>query len=196
MNTSPRQKPASAQVTDRTALEAGCAFGPDRGYRLWRYETYGGRVLGRRGGIGNGHHLRPELARLVGHRSDLGVTLDRSDVPDVNGLDASLVLTHGLQIDLRVLLPRVPDKDERQVLIGAEEAPDHPYLVVCVLPENAQAPVLEKQRPMGNAVHVQEIHEHVVDVPGTARHVEDRVGRLAVRAQLQSPVKSGDALKR
>ena len=79
------------------ALEAGGAFGPDRGYRVRRYETYGGRVLGRRGGIGHGQHLRPELARLVGHSHDLGVSLARCNNPDVDGLDASRMLPHGLQ---------------------------------------------------------------------------------------------------
>ena len=69
--------------------------GADRGYRVRRDKAHGGRVFGRRGGIGNGHHLCPEPARFVGHRSDLGVTLAGGDVPDVDGLDTSRVLLHG-----------------------------------------------------------------------------------------------------
>jgi hypothetical protein len=74
-----RSRYVGGEVALAQGLESG-ALRLDRGYRVRRYETYGGRVLSRCGGIRNRHHLRPELARLVGHRSDLGVTLDRSDV--------------------------------------------------------------------------------------------------------------------
>src|SRR5215210_8990553 len=153
-------------------------------------------MLGCRRGIGDGHHLCSQPARFGGHRPDLDVTLDRSDVPDVDGRDASGMLSYRLQVDLRVLLPRVADQDEREILVGAEEATDHPHLVVPVLPENTQAPVFEKQRPGRNAVHIEEVYEHVVDVPGAAGDVEDRVGGSFVCAQLQGSIEGGHTLER
>ena len=44
-------------------------------------------------------------------------------------------------------------------------------------------------------MYVQEVLEHIVDVPRAAGDVEDRVQRVAVFALLERPVELGDALE-
>src|SRR5215213_1451804 len=141
------------------------ALGSDDSYRVRGDKAHGGRVFGRRGGLGYGHHLRPEGAGLVGYGFDLGVAFFGGYIPDIDDPDPSRMLPDGLEVNLRVLLARVPDQDEGKLLIGIQQLADHAQLVVLVLAEDGRAPVLEKQRAGRDAVHVQEILEQIVDVP-------------------------------
>ncbi len=80
--------------------------------------------------------------------------------------------------------------------IGTQELPDHLELVSPVLVQYRRAPVLQEERPGRDAVHVEEVLEHVVDVPRAARHVEDRVEGVAIGAELQGPVEGSHPLER
>ena len=62
--------------------------------------------------------------------------------------------------------------------------------------EGAQAPVAQEQRAAGDAVHVQEVLQQVVEVPGAVGDVEHRVVGLAVAAPLERLVEPGHALER
>ena len=60
----------------------------------------------------------------------------------------------------------------------------------------ARAPVAQQQRAAGDAVHVEEVLQQVVEVPGAVGDVEHRVVGLAVAAALEGLVEPGHALER
>src|SRR4028118_2125293 len=135
----------------------------------------GGGVFGGDRGIGDGDHRRAHRFDLGRDLRDLGVALVAGHVADVDCFYAARMLDDRLAVDLRVLFPRVPDQNERQVRVRRQQRADDAELVVVVLAEIRGAPVLQEQRARGQAVYVQEVLEQVVDVPGAARDVEDRV---------------------
>src|SRR3712207_4970728 len=170
------------------------ACGPYPPDRPWLYETARGGVFGG-GGVGHERHLRAEGARHAGDGLHLGVARVGSDIPDVYGGYAARVLAHDLEVDLRVLLSRVADEDEREIRVSEQESADDTQLVGPVLAEHGGAPVLQQQRTRGNTVHVQEVLQDVVDVPRAAGDVEDGVVSAALGAAPQRLVEGVHALE-
>src|SRR5918998_659674 len=132
-------------------------------------------VFGGGRGIRDGDHRRAHRFDLGRDLRDLDVALVAGHVADVDGFYAARMLDDRLTVDLRVLFPRVPDQNERQVRVRRQQRADDAELVVVVLAEGSGAPVFQEQRARGQAVDVQKVLEQVVDVPGAARDVEDRV---------------------
>ncbi len=145
---------------------------------------------------GGEQHLHPGAPQLVGDHVYGGVALFRRHVADVDGVYAAGMLVDDLAVDLRVALAGVADQDEGEIRIRREQRPYYVELVHIVLTHGREAPVLQEERTGRDAMNVEEILQHVVEVPGAAGDVEDRVEVLSARAELQSLVEVRHALER
>jgi hypothetical protein len=125
------------------------AAGSNPGHRIGRYETPCCGVLGCDGGVGGEDHLYPEAPHFFGDGPHLRAALAGGDVPNVDREDASGMLAHRLAVDLRVLLTGVPDQDEGQLGVGAQQLADDPEFVRLVLPRAIGLQSLRKSGPAG-----------------------------------------------
>src|SRR5215216_3137737 len=145
-------------------------------------------------GVGREDQVDPVAGQLGGDRAH-GVAAGGGDVADVHGQDPARVAQHDLAVDLRVALAAVADQHHLEGRVGVEQGLDRGQLVGLAGLEGAQAPVAQQQRPAGDAVHVQEVLQQVVQVPGAVGDVEHRVVGLAVAAALERLVEPGHALE-
>jgi len=106
------------------------------------------------------------------------------------------MLSHDLAVDLRVTLAGVADQDEREIRVHGEQRAYDAEFVTVVVAQGRRAPVLQEKRARRHAVYVEEVFQHVVEVPGAAGDVEDRVEVSSAQAELQGPVEVRYALER
>src|SRR5215203_1052289 len=148
------------------------------------------------GRAGHQQHLHPEVLQFFGNFAHLRVAFRGSNVANVDGDNTVGVLVDDPAVDLRVLLARVADHHEGKVRVRREQGPYDAELVLPVVLQLCRAPVSQEQRTPRYTVHVEQLLDHVVEVPRAVRDVEDGVALPAAPATLQGPVEGGHTLKR
>src|SRR5205823_497851 len=122
-----------------------------------------------------------------------------ADISNVDGQDAPRIFGNDLAVDLGIMLAGVADEDERKRRVKIEDLANERLFVTSETlgPERRKSdvPVTERDWAVGNALHLEKLGDDVVNVPGAARDVEDRVETLAVAPALEGLIKRGDAGK-
>src|SRR5829696_3404099 len=119
-----------------------------------------------------------------------------SYVADIHGQDSTGMGGDDIRVDLRIFLGTITYQEEGKRGIGGQDLSDGVEFVGSIPEEGGtNVPVAKQHRTCRNLLHLEKIGYYIIEIPGTAGHVEDRIACRARRSRRKCPVESSHSGK-